>query len=136
MGYDASPFKVRPCSLDDHDCLDNPHPKVYTRDLADPQVELPETASGGKPDHWHVMPRGGGDNRGARDLQKWTTIALSTTRCEHGRIQLDRCFSCPDGYSPSRAGQQIGHYLDGQPVVIPVRDKANDPSEWFLPRSR
>lgn len=131
MGYDASPFKVRPCDLDSHDCSDTVNPRIMAGDLPDPQVELPTVGHGGKADHWHVMPRGGGDNRGARDLQRWMTIAISTTRCVHGRVQGDRCLSCPDGWAPSRAGQQIGHYLDGQPVVIPVRDKASDPSEWF-----
>lgn len=131
MGYDAGPFKVRPCGLDDHDCTDNPHPKVMTRDLADPQVELPTVGHGGKPDHWHVMPRGGGDNRGARDMERWRSIALSTARCEHGRMQDDSCVKCPGGWSFPRAGLRIGTAYDGRPVVVPPRDKANDPSEWI-----
>lgn len=125
MGYDASPFKVQHCGLDDHDCEDNPHPKVYTRDLADPQVELP-----GFGDHWHVVPRGGGDNRGARDMERWRSIALSAARCEHGRMQDDACVPC-GGWSPPRAGQRIGTAYNGQAVVVPVREKANDPSEWL-----
>lgn len=124
MGYDASPFKVRPCYVMTDMCQ-SPYPYMLPSQLPDPQVAIDEAIT-----HWHVMPRGGGDNRGARDMERWRSIALSTARCEHGRMQDDRCLDCPTGWSPPRAGQRIGTAYDGRAVVVPVREQANDPSEW------
>lgn len=127
MGYDASPFKVRPCATQMTYC-DAAGYLVPAKDLPDPQVELPPLE---EVDHWHILPRGGGDNRGARDMERWRSIALSAARCEHGRMQDDTCVGCPGGWSPSRAGHRTGTAYDGRAVVVPSRDKANDPSEWM-----
>lgn len=128
MGYDAQPFKVRPCELTREDCasLYPDRLRILARDLPDPGVALPSDV-----DHWHVLPRGGGDNRGARDLQKWKTIALAATRCEHGRVQLDVCYGCPEGHAPDKTGTRIGTAYSGRAVVVPPREKHNEPEAWY-----
>lgn len=124
MGYDASPFKVRPCDKRADECKYRLN-RLLAQDLPDPGVALPEGV-----DHWHVVPRGGGDNRGARDLQRWKTLMLSLTRCEHGRTHGDQCYSCPEGWSPSRAGTEVGYTYAAERVVIPPREEHNDPEAW------
>lgn len=123
MGYDAFPYKVRPCDTRQQVCL-RPEPYVMTKDLPPTGASLPPG------DHWHILPRGGADNRGARDLQRWKTLMLSLTRCEHGRTHKDPCFSCPGGWSPDRSGTHVGHTIYGERVVIPIREEHNNPEAW------
>lgn len=123
-GYDAFPFKLRPCPDPLHRCKRS-EPEVLARDLPPTGASVPAG------DHWHVLPRGGADSRGARDLQQWKTLMLSTTRCEHGRTHGDSCLSCPTGWSESRAGIRVGTTVYGAPVVIPPREEHNNPDAWI-----
>jgi hypothetical protein len=124
MGYDAQPYKIRPCYVKGPDCTYKP--AIPTSSLPDPGVRLDPIV-----DHWHVFARGGADNRGARDLMKWRTIALSVTRCEHGRVQEDVCYGCPGGFAPDRSGTRIGTDYTGRPIVIPPRGDHSEPEEWY-----
>lgn len=123
MGYDAQPFKVRPCRREGWRC--DVKPRIETGELPDPGVALDPSV-----DHWHILPRGGGDNRNARDLEKWKSLLLSTSRCEHGRTQEDVCASCPGGWSPSQAGKRIGTTMAGKPIVVPPRERYNNIEAW------
>lgn len=124
-GYDAQPFKVRPCDKPRGDCH-RLEPTIASATLPDPGVALPSGV-----DHWHVLPRGGADNRGARDLQRWKTIVLAIVRCAHGRLQGDVCYGCPGGVSPSQEGREIGYTYTGRKIVCPPRERHNEPDEWI-----
>ena len=62
-------------------------------------------------------------------------VLADLDRCEHGRHEGDACFSCPDGQSHGNPhmspGQIIGYGLDGVPIVVPGRDRKNDPANWY-----
>lgn len=124
MGYDAFPYKVRPCYVVTNMCQ-SPYPYMLPSQLPDPGVALDAAIT-----HWHILPRGGADNRGARDLQRWKTLMLTLTRCEHGRTHGDQCYACPEGWSPSRAGTHVGYTMMGERVVIPPREDHNEPDAW------
>lgn len=125
MGYDAQPYKLRPCYTPGSQCRISV--AIPQDALPDPGVRLDP-----KVDHWHVYPRGGADNRNPRDLQQWKTLMLSLTRCEHGRVHGDRCYGCPDGWAPDRSGERVGTTLLGWPVVIPPREEHNNPEAWVI----
>ena len=124
MGYDAHPYKLRPCDKARSECH-RLEPSVATYTLPPTGASVPASV-----DHWHVLPRGGADSRGARDLQQWKALMLSLTRCEHGRVHGDRCLSCPDGWAPDRSGERVGTTMLGWPVVIPPREEHNNPEAW------
>lgn len=63
--------------------------------------------------------------------EEWRRLAVDLTRCEHGRIQGDNCFSCPEGISPSQAGRHVGYALDGQRIIIPDRENQHKPEAWY-----
>lgn len=66
---------------------------------------------------------------------RWDRLVADLTRCEHGRIQGDRCFSCPDGVSPDQSGREVGWSLDGTyRVVVPPRELSHDPDNWYVLR--
>lgn len=66
------------------------------------------------------------------DAADWAKIVNALTRCEHGRVQGDPCFGCPDGWSPDRSGTVLGHGLDGAyAVVIPPRGESHRPEAWW-----
>lgn len=62
-------------------------------------------------------------------------VLLDLDRCEHGRHDGDRCFSCPTGWSGGnpllRPGQQIGYGLDGVAIVVPSRTDKYNPANWY-----
>lgn len=67
--------------------------------------------------------------------EQWRRLVVALARCEHGRVQLDRCFDCPDGVSPDQSGRELGYSLDGSHrVVVPPRDRMADPVAWLVDR--
>lgn len=66
------------------------------------------------------------------ELALWRKIVVNLTRCEHGRVQGDICYGCPDGWSPSQEGRELGYSLDGTfRIVVPPRSQADDPKAWY-----
>lgn len=79
---------------------------------------------------WSVDARTIEDYRS--ELAQWRKIVVNLTRCEHGRVQGDNCWSCPDGWSPSQEGRELGFSLDGTfRIVVPPRSQMNDPKAWY-----
>lgn len=65
-------------------------------------------------------------------LAQWRRIVIDLTRCEHGRVQGDVCYGCPDGWSPSQEGREVGYSLDGTfRLVVPSRALADNPAAWY-----
>jgi hypothetical protein len=63
----------------------------------------------------------------------WRQLAVNLTRCEHGRVQGDACYGCPDGRSPDQSGRELGWSLDGAyRVVVPPRAMMSDPRAWLI----
>lgn len=123
-GYDMIPWKLAFCDRPWGECTEA---GFSIKDLpsAPEPGRIPEEA-----DHVHVRAKFSADQRDARGDHLWRTLLLCTTRCEHGRTQGDRCFSCPTGYAPSKAGQRVGFYLDGVPLIVPERHEQNDIAAW------
>jgi hypothetical protein len=126
-GYDMMPWKLVFCDVDWDTCNGQVGMRISLVNLPPPPEpgRIPEGA-----DHVHVRPKFSADQRGAREDHLWRTLVLNTTRCEHGRTQGDRCLQCPDGVAPSEAGQVVGYHRDGQPMVIPPRERQNALEAW------
>ena len=63
---------------------------------------------------------------------EWRRLAMSLSRCEHGRIQGDVCNQCPDRTSPDQTGRVVGYSMDGAyEVVIPPRGSMHVAENWY-----
>jgi hypothetical protein len=46
-------------------------------------------------------------------------------------VQLDVCYGCPEGHAPDKTGTRIGTAYSGRAVVVPPREKHNEPEAWY-----
>lgn len=65
-------------------------------------------------------------------LADWRRLAMSLSRCEHGRIHGDVCSQCPNRTSPDQTGRVVGYSLDGaHEVAIPPRGSMHVVESWY-----
>jgi len=66
----------------------------------------------------------------------WAALAADLDRCQHGRHQgdpcgpADNCTGTSAGNPHLRPGTVIGYGLRGDPIVMPDRDRKQDPAAW------
>lgn len=63
----------------------------------------------------------------------WAALAADLDRCQHGRHHGDDCGNCggPSHGNPHLPpGTVIGYGRHAEPIVIPDRDRKNDPAAW------
>lgn len=80
-------------------------------------------------DHLHIVQKYSGE-RDAREEEKWRSLVFGTARCDHGRLQEERCRGCK-GWTPNAQGLRIGTTREGKPIVIPARDDMGDIKNWI-----
>jgi hypothetical protein len=127
FAYDMTPWKLVMCRVAPFAVCMEDGPRVALAAL--PEAPEPGRIPEGC-DHVHIRKKFSADQRNTRIDQQWRALVLATSRCEHGRLQLDNCVSCPTGMSPDRSGTRIGTAYDGSPVVIPAREAWNDIKAW------
>lgn len=130
--FDPCPWKVSICNYSLRDC---PFPSAGVEGTPALRIDgLPEPPEPGRvregADHVHILPKYSGSND-ARAEEKWRSMLFSTVRCEHGRMQGDRCAKCPDGQAPDAEGTFIGTTYDGRPVRTPGREYMRDIRSWI-----
>lgn len=128
MGYDMIPWKLVFCEAYPFEvCMESgPKLKITSLPTAPEPGRIPRSC-----DHVHVRPKLSGDQRDARGDMKWRTVGFAAARCEHGRIQGNRCYPCPGGWSPDRTGHLIGYAPNGDEVRVPDRERYDDIKAWF-----
>jgi hypothetical protein len=129
--YDMMPWKLVFCALDPKSCsLPDP---IYINDLPDaPEPgRVPEGC-----DHLHITVKLSGDQRNAREEEKWHSLLVGTARCEHGRVARDACKKCPGKRAPDVVGKRIGTAHDGEAICIPEYDDMAQPQAWVPNRKR
>lgn len=128
--YDMMPWKLVFCA-DSRGC--GRSDAIYINDL--PEAPEPGRIPQGC-DHLHIEQKYSGDQRNARDEEKWHALLLGTARCEHGRISREPCRQCPKGRAPDVTGKRVGTARDGEIIVIPEYDDLGDPKAWVPNRKR
>ena len=102
--------------------------------IAIPLTSLPPSPEPGRVpegcDHVHIVPKLSGDQRNAREEEKWAALVRATARCEHGRLSTDLCRQCPFGRAPDVTGKRIGTTATGAPVLVPEFEQQGDIKAW------
>lgn len=96
-------------------------------------AELPEAPEPGRvpkdTDHLHIVQKYSGE-RDAREEEKWRALLFGTARCDHGRLQGDRCRGCK-GNVENMSGVRIGTTREQRAIIIPSRKEMQDILKWI-----
>lgn len=120
--FDPMPWKLEFCELALLDCPSNQ--AILIKQLPQPLApsRVPEGVN-----HVHIVLKG--EERDAREQEKWRALMFSTGRCKHGRMMGDKCSKC-GLFAPDLAGTLLGHTIKGVEVRVPERDDMNDIKKW------